>query len=97
MHIQWSEECSLNRFFVVLAMLLIANLSQAQDPFEQMLNAYADCAVEYTNQSAEAFNPQAARAACPEQVSMIEAMLGAEMALPIITEVEAAIVDRLLQ
>ncbi len=63
-----------------------------------MLNAYADCAIEFTQQSEDqTFNAEATRAACPQQVGMIEAMLGAEMAQPIIVEVEAAITDRLLQ
>jgi hypothetical protein len=78
--------------------LIMPIYTQAQDPFVKMLNDYATCAIAFTKaQEDQVFVAEQARAGCKQQVQMIKMMLSAEMAQPILAEVEVVVVERLVQ
>jgi hypothetical protein len=83
---------------LVLMSFIVPISTHAQDPFVEMLNAYAVCTIEFTKaQQDQTFMAEQARAGCKQQVDMIEMVLTAEMAQPILAEVEVVVVERLVQ
>ena len=83
------------RFLGLLVFITHTNV-QAQDAFESMLNEYATCAIEYTqSKEDQIFIAEESRSSCQQQVDMIEMILTAEMAQPILAEVEVVIAERL--
>ena len=85
------------RFLGLLVFITHTNV-QAQDAFESMLNEYAICAIEYTqSKEDQMFIAEESRSSCQQQVDMIEMILTAEMAQPILAEVEVVVIERLAQ
>lgn len=85
------------RFLGLLVFIVHTNV-QSQDAFESMLNEYATCAIEYTqSKDDQTFIAEESRSSCQQQVDMIEMILTAEMAQPILAEVEVVVIERLAQ
>jgi hypothetical protein len=84
--------------FLGLLVFVTHTTTQAQDAFEGMLNDYATCAIEYAqSKEDQIFIAEDARSSCQQQVDMIEMILTAEMAQPVLAEVETVVVERLAQ
>jgi hypothetical protein len=84
--------------FLELLFFVTHTTTQAQDVFESLLNDYATSAIEYAqSKEAQIFIAEDARSSCQQPVDMIEMILTAVMAQPILAEVETVVVERRAQ